>query len=119
MQVVLLKPRQCQRYLQRLNELSDLPWQVEDDYLCKTFQFHHFDEAFEFMVQVTHLIKRHNHHPFWSNEFAKVEIQLSTRDVGGLSMRDFSLASDIERLALHHRSKSPLLNDGDESQIFV
>lgn len=39
-----------------------------------------------------------NHHPEWFNVYNKVEITLSTHDVGGLSDKDVELAQFIDSL---------------------
>ena len=44
------------------------------------------------------LAEKHDHHPEWSNVYNKVQIELTTHDAGGLSMRDLTMARAIEGL---------------------
>lgn len=67
--------------------------------LHRRFVFEDFVEAFGFMTQVALLAERADHHPEWSNIYERVDIQLTTHDVAGVSDRDFSLAQAIDRLA--------------------
>lgn len=39
------------------------------------------------------------HHPEWFNVYNRVEVVLSTHDVGGLSQNDFDLAQKMDKLA--------------------
>jgi 4a-hydroxytetrahydrobiopterin dehydratase len=55
-------------------------------------------EAFGFMSQVALLAERMNHHPDWSNVYNRVEIALSTHDLGGLSTWDVELALQISAM---------------------
>ncbi len=63
--------------------------------LVSEFQFGDFIEAFAFMTRVAMLAEKLDHHPEWSNVYGRVAIRLTTRDVGGISQRDFVLARAI------------------------
>ena len=43
-----------------------------------------------------------NHHPEWFNVYNKVEITLSTHDVGGLSSLDIQLAEILDKISVKH-----------------
>jgi len=84
--------------------LEDRPdWELarEGKAITRTFQFANFSEAWGFMSRVALIADRHDHHPEWSNVYAKVEITLTTHDAGtngGLSMRDAKMARAIDAL---------------------
>jgi 4a-hydroxytetrahydrobiopterin dehydratase len=74
-------------------------WKEIDDQLCKSFVFKDFVEAFYFMTKVATIAEQENHHPWWSNEYNKVEIKLSTHDAGNIiTEKDRLLASLIDNL---------------------
>ncbi len=86
---------------QHLNELnadldSDQHWQLEDGKLSKTFKFKSFIRAFGWMSQMAIWAEKLKHHPEWFNVYNKVEVKLTTHDVGGISELDFKLASKME-----------------------
>ena len=85
---------------QNLAELSN--WALKEDKLYQRFVFDNFIEAFGFMSQVALLAEAMDHHPEWLNVYNRVEIYLTTHDADGLSMRDFTLASQIDGLQKHH-----------------
>ena len=68
------------------------------DAIKKTFLFQDFNEVFGFMTRIALKADAMNHHPEWFNVYNRVEITLSTHDVGGLSDRDVTLANFIETL---------------------
>jgi 4a-hydroxytetrahydrobiopterin dehydratase len=65
----------------------------------KKFVWADFNQAWGFMCRVALVAEQMNHHPEWSNVWNRVEITLSTHDVGGLSDFDFQLAAAIDRIA--------------------
>lgn len=77
--------------------LTDLPaWRVEDGRLRRELEFADFDAAFAFMQRVAAHARRLDHHPDWSNSYAKVSIALKTHDVGALTRLDLELARAID-----------------------
>ena len=70
-----------------------------EDAMRKVFTFRDFDMAFSFMMRVAEHARSLNHHPTWINSFNKVDIVLTTHDVGGISTLDVRLAHLIEEAA--------------------
>jgi len=80
--------------------LAILPgWKLENDKLHRKFAFADFVNAFGFMTQVAIIAEKMDHHPEWSNVYNRVEVSLTTHDVGGLTELDFELATHMNRLA--------------------
>lgn len=69
------------------------------DAIYKEFLFKDFNQAFGFMTRIALLADKMDHHPEWFNVYNKVQITLSTHDVGGLSQKDVKLATFIETAA--------------------
>jgi 4a-hydroxytetrahydrobiopterin dehydratase len=76
-------------------------WEIEAgrSAISKRFVFADFNAAFGFMSRIALKAEQMNHHPEWRNVWNRVEITLSTHDVGGLSPLDLELARFIERCA--------------------
>uniref|UniRef100_A0A0K0EJV3 4a-hydroxytetrahydrobiopterin dehydratase n=1 Tax=Strongyloides stercoralis TaxID=6248 RepID=A0A0K0EJV3_STRER len=66
------------------------------DAINKVITFKDFNKAFGFMTIVALMAEKMNHHPEWFNVYNKVDITLSTHDVGGLSNNDIKLATFID-----------------------
>ena len=88
---------EAQKKLNELNNQINSPWVLKGGKLNKTFTFSSFIDAFGFMTKVAIQAEKLNHHPEWFNVYNKVEINLTTHGVGGLSVRDFDLANSIEQ----------------------
>ncbi|HEY1023919.1 MAG TPA: 4a-hydroxytetrahydrobiopterin dehydratase [Sphingobacteriaceae bacterium] len=80
----------------RLGELNS--WTFNGAAIEKDFVFKDFSEAFGFMARVALVAEKMNHHPDWTNGYNKLHIQLSTHNAGGITEKDFKLASEIERM---------------------
>jgi 4a-hydroxytetrahydrobiopterin dehydratase len=81
----------------RLTELAG--WTVREGKLHREYKFADFVEAFGFMASVALVAERMNHHPEWFNVWSTVAVDLTTHDAGGISAKDFALATEMERLA--------------------
>lgn len=83
-----------------LDPLKETGWaEVEGrDAITKTFVFDDFVDAFGWMTRVAIWAEKWNHHPEWCNTYKKVEVVLTTHDVGGLSAQDAKLARKMDSL---------------------
>ncbi len=68
---------------------------VDRDAIQRKICFTDFNEAFGFMARVAIKAQEMNHHPEWFNVYNRVDIVLSTHDVGGVTKRDIQLAQFI------------------------
>ena len=71
----------------------------DNDAIYKEFGFSNFNSAFAFMTKVALQAEKMNHHPEWFNIYNKVQITLTTHDVGGLSLKDVKLANFMDKAA--------------------
>lgn len=80
--------------------MDPLPmWQETDNKLVRQFTFADFSEAFAFMTRVALLAEKMDHHPFWTNVYNKVTIELNTHDAGDVvTDKDRKLAKAIDKL---------------------
>ena len=78
---------------------AELPdWRVDGEHLKRDYRFGDFSEAWGFMNRVALVAEAQEHHPEWFNVYNRVEIALTTHDVGGLSANDVRLAKAINAL---------------------
>ena len=85
-----------------LKLLADCPiWQVSDSgkTLMTQLQFSHFRQAFAAMTEIAMIAESYDHHPDWSNSYSRLNINLTTHDIGGLTDLDESLARQIAKIA--------------------
>lgn len=84
--------------------LDDHPdWTQSDGALHRTFKFRNFREAFGFMAESALIAEKQNHHPEWSNVYNKVDVKLTSHDVGGITDRDFDLAGKMDTIAARRK----------------
>ena len=74
-------------------------WKVEGTtILKKSFEFERFRRALAFVQEIGILADQQNHHPDICIRYTRVDIELTTHDVNGLSENDFIMAAKIEDL---------------------
>lgn len=79
-------------------------WQPEDEgkKIEKEFTFLDFITALDFVNKIGAIAEEEGHHPEIELGWGKVEVELSTHAIGGLSVNDFILAAKINRLQQEH-----------------
>ncbi len=83
-----------------------MEWKQRDHFLERTFVFDTFVDAFGFMTQVAIIAEKMNHHPYWSNCYNTVTIQLNTHEAGNVVTHlDFELADKISTIFEHSLRK--------------
>lgn len=73
-------------------------WSFEENALEKNFQFADFKESLSFINKVGSIAEAQNHHPELFNVYNKVKLRLSTHDAGGVTQKDFDLATAIDTI---------------------
>lgn len=98
--VTKLTPGEVDQYLSRLNETAKGEWRLTKNKLSKQFVFKDFTAAMKFMQTATDVIDAMDHHPEWCNVYNRLDINLTTHSVDGLSSLDFELAGKLEEIAI-------------------
>ncbi len=77
-----------------------LDWELAKNFnkISKEFKFKDFKQAISFVKKVAQIAEREDHHPDIHILYNKVLIELSTHSVGGLSPKDFIVASQIDAI---------------------
>lgn len=94
----LLSVEETRNRLAELNTEGSGGWRIDGTRLSRSYRFAGFAEAFGFMAEVALHAERADHHPEWQNVYNRVDVQLTTHDAGGLTDRDFALATVMERV---------------------
>lgn len=77
--------------------LDDLPgWTREGDAIRKTYTLDSFPEAIAFVNLIADISQKADHHPDIDIRFDRVACTLATHSEGGLTIRDFELARQID-----------------------
>ena len=74
-------------------------WAQDENRIVKQFKFKNFVESMGFVTKVAILSERVDHHPDILIEYSKVTITLSTHSEGGLTKKDFNLATGIQEVS--------------------
>jgi 4a-hydroxytetrahydrobiopterin dehydratase len=83
--------------LKRLPELQG--WTFSRGALRCEFRFESFKQALRFVGRVADLAEAADHHPDIDIRYSLVRLALATHDAGGITEKDFALASQIDLLS--------------------
>jgi len=73
-------------------------WSRKGGVITRVFQFRDFATAMEFVNAVARLAEQANHHPDIDIRYNKVTLTLTSHDEGGLTEKDFDLATKADQL---------------------
>ena len=76
---------------------SQLGWKLDDGKLVHDWTFKDFVEAMSFVNQVAELAEKAGHHPDIDIRYNRVRLGLISHDAGGITERDASMASQINK----------------------
>lgn len=77
-----------------LKEVSG--WTTNGKRITKSYSFKNFAKALAFANKIGAIAEEENHHPSLLVEWGRVNVELSTHSIGGLSKNDFILAGKID-----------------------
>lgn len=72
-------------------------WQFKDNAISKKFQFKSFMDGIHFIGKVAAMAEKADHHPDILVNYKRITFTCSTHDAGGVTEKDFALATEIER----------------------
>ncbi|BAQ61170.1 pterin-4-alpha-carbinolamine dehydratase [Geminocystis sp. NIES-3708] len=80
-------------------KLANLPdWMTNGQAITKTYKFKDFIQAVEFVNRLVIPAEKAGHHPDLEISYNKVTIHLTTHDAGGITQKDFDLATEIVKI---------------------
>jgi 4a-hydroxytetrahydrobiopterin dehydratase len=83
--------------------LEEIPgWSLVRGHLRRTVRFEDFPSLMEFVNDMAELAEEEGHHPDFKVSWARLDLELFTHAIGGLSRNDFILAAKINVLLGEH-----------------
>ncbi|HUY26409.1 MAG TPA: 4a-hydroxytetrahydrobiopterin dehydratase [Candidatus Binataceae bacterium] len=78
-------------------KLKGLPgWKHRDDAIRKQYEFKEFMDAIDFVGRIAKLAETADHHPDMLINYTRVTFTCATHSAGGVTEKDFQLATKIE-----------------------
>jgi len=81
---------------ERMSKLRN--WALDGNSITKDKIFRNFRESLEFVNKVAEIAEKHNHHPAILINYSEVRLTLTTHSVKGLTLMDFDVAEEIDKL---------------------
>lgn len=80
--------------------LGEIPsWKIQKEKLFREFKYKDFREAVDFVNRMAEVAETEGHHPDFTVHYNKVEVEIWTHAIGGLSENDFILAAKIDQIS--------------------
>ena len=73
-------------------------WKKKGASITRIFQFNDFNDSMKFVNKVARIAERANHHPDIDIRWNKVTLTLATHSEGGLTQKDFDVATKVDPL---------------------
>ncbi|MBI2649717.1 4a-hydroxytetrahydrobiopterin dehydratase [Candidatus Woesearchaeota archaeon] len=74
-------------------------WTLKEGHLYKKFKFKNFIDTMGFINKIAEIAENEGHHPDFCVHYNRVEIELWTHAIDGLSENDFIVAAKIDKLS--------------------
>ena len=71
---------------------------IEEHHLAKSFRFPDFKKALDFVNRIGEVAEQEGHHPDLCLSWGKVDVQIYTHKIRGLTESDFVLGAKIDEL---------------------
>ena len=78
--------------------LENKGWKYKDKKISKSFNFDTYMEGIEFVNEIAEFAERNNHHPDITICWCKVNISISSHDMGGVTTKCVNLAIKIDMI---------------------
>jgi 4a-hydroxytetrahydrobiopterin dehydratase len=73
-------------------------WKHQGRRISRIFIFEDFMQVIRFVNRLARIAEGMNHHPDMSIRYNRIRLSLTTHDEGGLTNKDFRLATKINRM---------------------
>ncbi|CAD8162351.1 unnamed protein product [Paramecium octaurelia] len=83
-------------------EIHSLQWHPTKDTtrIKKEFKFNSFKKTFAFMGSISAVAEEMHHYPKWTQKENVVNVEITTNDCSGISVKDILLAFTMDQLAM-------------------
>ena len=76
--------------------LSNKGWEYADKKISKSFIFETYMDGIEFVNKMADLAERNNHHPDIAIGWCRIDVSISSHDMGGVTTKCVNLAIGID-----------------------
>ena len=78
--------------------ISNQNWSYKNNRISKSFEFESYIEGLNFVNEIAKIAEQRNHHPDINIGWCKVEISITSHDLGGVTTKCVNLATTIDSL---------------------